>query len=145
MATLCLSMGGLRTAQNRGGKTMDNYAVVNYYEDINGAYTITKLVLNMASVEKEVESDVNGTTYKYTITGYMTKSHPRTLGERMRSIRENNGWTQQKFSNIIGVAQPLYNKWENDRNRPNYEMLAKIAKELGTSTDYLIVGNNKNG
>ena len=45
----------------------------------------------------------------------------------------------------LRTAQTLYNKWENDRNRPNYEMLAKIAKELGTSTDYLIVGNNKNG
>ncbi len=124
---------------------MDNHVVVKYYEDINGVYKVTKLMLNMASVEKEVESDMKGTTYKYIITGHMTKAHPTTLAERMRSIREKNGWTQQKFANIIGVSQPKYSKWENGKNRPNYEMLAKIAKELGTSTDYLIVGNNKNG
>jgi len=124
---------------------MDNHVVVKYYEDINGVYTVTKLMLNMASVEKEVESDMKGTTYKYKITGYMTKAHPTTLAERMRSIREKNGWTQQKFSNIIGVPHSQYNRWEKGRNRPNYENIAKIAKGLGTSTDYLIVGNNKNG
>jgi transcriptional regulator with XRE-family HTH domain len=43
---------------------------------------------------------------------------------------------------MVGTSPGMISFVERDRNRPNYEIIAKIAHCLDTTTDYLIFGDN---
>ena len=49
---------------------------------------------------------------------------------RLRDIRFEMKMDQNDFSELLGVGQSLYNKWEKNRSQPNVESLLKLAKAL---------------
>lgn len=60
-----------------------------------------------------------------------------TFGERLKIKRIENGFSQKDFATKIGLSKDLYNKYENDKNRPNFETITLICESLNISADYL--------
>lgn len=61
-----------------------------------------------------------------------------TFGKRLSTLRNARQLTQGALAAALEVSQSKYNKWENDINRPDYEMVAALARYFGTTTDYLL-------
>ena len=57
---------------------------------------------------------------------------------RIKELREKAGLSQYKLATILGVAQSTVGMWESGKNRPEYEMLIKLADYFDCSTDYLL-------
>jgi len=66
------------------------------------------------------------------------------FGTRLRTVRLIRGYTQQKMSDMIGVALRTYQCYEQGKREPNYTTLIKIAESLNVSTDYLLGLDDKN-
>jgi len=66
-----------------------------------------------------------------------------TLGQRVKKLRIKNNLSQRKLARMVETSPGLISFIERDRNRPNYEIIARIANKLGTTTDYLIFGDKK--
>ena len=62
-----------------------------------------------------------------------------TLGGRIRIARENKNLNQKKFSEILNIPVHVLGKIEHG-DKPEKELLDKIALELDVSVDYLITG-----
>ncbi len=54
-------------------------------------------------------------------------------GDKIRSIREMRGFSQEYLSQKLGIAQNSYSRIENNQTKLSSEMLEKLAKELGVS------------
>ena len=57
--------------------------------------------------------------------------------DRLKECRKKVGLSQAALAERLFVSQQAVAKWETDRATPNPEMLAKLAKELNVSVDYL--------
>ena len=58
--------------------------------------------------------------------------------ERIRALREDKDWTQQKMADLLFVNRRTYAAYENGVNSMTPEMLIKIAKIHNVSVDYLL-------
>ena len=63
------------------------------------------------------------------------------FSERLSKLRKERGISQKQCALNLGVDSSKYNKWENGKNRPSYDMLCKLANFFDTTTDYLL-GNS---
>jgi transcriptional regulator with XRE-family HTH domain len=62
------------------------------------------------------------------------------LGERIKARREELGLTQLQLAQALGVTPQHISIIEKDKRSPSLESLAKLAQELGVTTDFLITG-----
>lgn len=60
------------------------------------------------------------------------------LSERLKKLRKEKGLTQVQLSEMIGISNNLYNKYEKQNVRPPYETISQLAKTFGVSVDYLL-------
>lgn len=60
-----------------------------------------------------------------------------TLGERIRKAREDQGWTQQEFADVLGVDRKSCGSWEAGRHQPRYRDLIAIAQVTGVDLHWL--------
>ncbi|MCX7779647.1 MAG: helix-turn-helix domain-containing protein [Negativicutes bacterium] len=60
------------------------------------------------------------------------------LGEKLKSLREQKGITQQEMADILGIARGTYAHYEIDRREPDNATLARLADFFGVTTDYLL-------
>ncbi|MBR3933579.1 MAG: helix-turn-helix domain-containing protein [Clostridia bacterium] len=66
-----------------------------------------------------------------------------TLGDRIRALRKQAGYTQSEFINILKkqynlkADRVMLSKWECSKQSPHIETLKCIANALGVSLDYL--------
>lgn len=60
------------------------------------------------------------------------------FGERMRQIRESLNLTQDELAERAGLEVLQIWRYESGKTKPNTEMIAKIAKGLQVSADYLL-------
>ncbi len=68
-----------------------------------------------------------------------------TVGERIKTCRQNTGMSQEKIADLIGVSRQAVTKWEADQSAPNTENLFKLAELFGTTVDMLLdTGNAAN-
>lgn len=58
--------------------------------------------------------------------------------ERIRNLREDKDWTQQKIADMLFINRRTYAAYENGINSMTPETLGKIADIYGTSVDYLL-------
>lgn len=59
--------------------------------------------------------------------------------DRLLSLRTESGLDQKSCASALGLKDnSKYNKWENGKNRPDYETVCMIADHYGVSTDYLL-------
>ena len=66
---------------------------------------------------------------------------PMTLGEKIKQLRQEKGYSQTFLEKRSGVNSKLLSKYENGRIIPTAETLRKIAEGLDISADYLIFDN----
>lgn len=56
----------------------------------------------------------------------------------IRSMREDNDFTQQKVADMLNINRRTYSAYENGVNSMTPETLIKLAEIYGTSVDYLL-------
>ena len=60
------------------------------------------------------------------------------IGERLAEVRKEHGDTQQSFAVKMNVTKYTVSSWEQEKSEPNHEMLVKICRLYGISSDYLL-------
>ncbi|ALP37945.1 hypothetical protein ASL14_18915 [Paenibacillus sp. IHB B 3084] len=68
-----------------------------------------------------------------------------TFSERLKTLREEYGWSQEDLANRLGVQRPTIAGYESkSKGRiPRDGTLMKLAELFNTSTDYLLGRTNK--
>ena len=59
-------------------------------------------------------------------------------GNKLKSLRENQGLLQKDLSNILHISTSTIGMYEQGRREPDNATLKKIAGYFGVSTDYLL-------
>ncbi len=67
----------------------------------------------------------------------------KETGVRLKKLRENLGYTQEKFSEILGVSVTLYKKMEGGSYNISIRSLRKLKEITGISIDYIMFGEGK--
>ena len=60
------------------------------------------------------------------------------LGQRITEMRKSFGWSQVQLGKRLNVAKQTISNWENDNIQPSIEMLIRLSKTFGVSTDFLL-------
>ena len=61
------------------------------------------------------------------------------LAERIKQLRKEKGWSQDELAQHSGVDGRQISRYENGRITPSVDVVIKLAKTLGVSTDYLLL------
>lgn len=65
-----------------------------------------------------------------------------TFGKRLIKARENKGYKQNQFAEMLKITATRLNYWEKDKREPDVAMIKKISSLLEVSSDWLI-GNDE--
>jgi len=60
------------------------------------------------------------------------------LGEKIRSLRVEKGWSQSDLGNKANLTKMMVSRYETGSGTPPLEKLARIARVLGVTVDYLL-------
>lgn len=60
------------------------------------------------------------------------------IGERIRELRLECGLSQTQLADKIGVATNTISQYESGKSKTSIDVLANLAVELDTTTDYLL-------
>ena len=60
------------------------------------------------------------------------------IGARISKLRKERGFTQKDLADFLGVTDKAVSRWESGTGNPDISVLPKLAKLLGTTTDYLL-------
>ncbi len=61
------------------------------------------------------------------------------FGRRLSAMRKANGMSQAKFAGKIGATQRMVSNYERSQGRPRADLVGKMAKALGVSTEDLLI------
>ena len=61
-----------------------------------------------------------------------------TLGEKLKKLRADNGFTQEELAKKLYVTRTAISKWESNRGYPNIDALKAISKFFSVSIDELL-------
>lgn len=61
-----------------------------------------------------------------------------TLGEKLKKLRADNGFTQEELAEKLYVTRTAISKWESNRGYPNIDALKAISKFFSVSVDDLL-------
>ncbi len=83
-----------------------------------------------------------------TTLGYIEARSCRTKGvdamqNRVRDLREDHDLTQQKVADALGITQRKYSYVETGTQPLTDELLVKLARFYGVSTDYILCLTDK--
>lgn len=67
------------------------------------------------------------------------------IGDRIKRLRQQKNISQRQFAKLVGSSPGLISFIERNMNKPNYMVIGRIARVLGTSCDYLIFGTESSG
>lgn len=62
--------------------------------------------------------------------------------EQIRVARKEQGWTQEKLAEAIGVKRSVISKYESGAISPSIDTIQRIAVALGTDISYLLSGDS---
>ena len=60
------------------------------------------------------------------------------LGERIRKLRRERNWSQEKLARKIGTIRRLISRYETSAGTPSTDTLKKLANTFGVSVDFLL-------
>ncbi len=60
-----------------------------------------------------------------------------TLGQRIRTLRKDKGWTQRQLEEKAGIENRNLTRYESDKVRPRLSSLKMLAQALEVSVDEL--------
>ena len=58
--------------------------------------------------------------------------------ERIKQLREKQGYTQVELAKMLGVTRSCVNAWEMGISTPSTQSLVQLAQIFDISTDYLL-------
>jgi transcriptional regulator with XRE-family HTH domain len=61
------------------------------------------------------------------------------LGERMKELRKQHGWSQGELAEKVGTDARQISRYENGRITPSLDVVARLAEVLNISIDYLVI------
>lgn len=61
-----------------------------------------------------------------------------TLGEKIQSLRKQQGLSQEALAEKVFVTRQTISKWELDQSTPDLDFIAKLSDIFNVSSDYLI-------
>ncbi len=64
-----------------------------------------------------------------------------TLGERIKRLRLDRGWSQAQLGQKLAVHQKQVSGYERDVHVPSTELLVRLAEALDVTLDYLVSGS----
>jgi transcriptional regulator with XRE-family HTH domain len=70
-------------------------------------------------------------------------THPRDIGARIRTAREEQGWTQDQLAENVGVSRSAVAQWETGRAGQVTTNLTRVAAALGVGVEHLMYGRDK--
>lgn len=65
------------------------------------------------------------------------------IGSKIRQLRGQKNISQIDLAKQLGVSKSVISSYENEIHLPPYDILIKMARLFGVSTDYLL-GSSKN-
>ena len=65
------------------------------------------------------------------------------VGERIRDVRRERGWTQDELAVAVGVSRSAVAQWETGRAGQLSANLSRIAGALGVGVEFLLHGSDK--
>lgn len=65
------------------------------------------------------------------------------IGDRIRELRNKLGLSQSELGDKIETDGSVISRWETNKARVSQRYIVKLAKALGTSTDYLLGEKNE--
>lgn len=63
---------------------------------------------------------------------------------KIRSLREDNDFTQVQIAKYLNVAQRTYSQYELNQISIPIEVIVKLAKFYKVTTDYILLGEKNN-
>lgn len=63
---------------------------------------------------------------------------PKTIGEKIRTVRKDAGLTQTQLAELMGTTQQAVYLYERGENSPKIDTVAKIAEALKVPVEYLL-------
>ena len=67
-----------------------------------------------------------------------------TLGERLKRLRTERGWSQGQFAAKINIHQKQISGYERGSHVPSTDVLIRIAEALQVSLDFLVFDDREN-
>jgi transcriptional regulator with XRE-family HTH domain len=67
----------------------------------------------------------------------MGRKREETMGERLKRIREERGFSQTELAVAAGIPVGSLRSWERNRREPLLGSAARLAQALGVSIDVL--------
>jgi transcriptional regulator with XRE-family HTH domain len=61
------------------------------------------------------------------------------LGDRIRALRKEAGWSQAELADKIGVDPGRVSRYEAGRITPSADALVRLAESLNVSIDHLLI------
>lgn len=58
--------------------------------------------------------------------------------KRLKDLREDNDFTQEEISKILGITRPQYSLYETGKRDIPVDLLRILAKQYNTSIDYIV-------
>lgn len=65
------------------------------------------------------------------------------FGNRLKSLRLQNNYTQEKLAQRLGLTKSVISAYETGLRMPSYDTLISISKIFKVTTDYLLGIDNK--
>lgn len=62
----------------------------------------------------------------------------KTLGQKLRLLRDEKKLTQEELSRRLHLARAAYANYENDKRTPSYQYLVRFADFYDIRVDYLL-------
>ena len=66
------------------------------------------------------------------------KDIKKSLGAKLKERRQELGMTQKQVADVLGVAQPVYQRFEKGTFECSYAQLTELCKLFDISADYLL-------
>jgi len=60
------------------------------------------------------------------------------LSKRIHELRTAMGWSQVELAKRLQISKQTVSNWENDNIQPSIDMLVRISRLFGVTTDYLL-------
>ena len=61
-----------------------------------------------------------------------------TIGDRLKQLRINGGYTQEKIAEILRVKRQTYSAWERNISKPDTDTILFLADYYDVDTDYIM-------
>ena len=61
-----------------------------------------------------------------------------SFGENLKNLRKGRGMTQSELGGKIGLSKAVISKYETGLGYPSFDVLIRIAKFFGVTTDFLL-------